>query len=74
MRKLLATLMAEKTFEPFVFVMDSGERYEVRSFEMVINEDDFITVFRPRSNRRDIVRFSAISSLVILDPDENSPR
>jgi hypothetical protein len=70
MRKVLAELMAEKTFEPFVFVMNSGDRYEVRTFEMAVWGEDYITVFYTRSNRRDLLRFSAITSLEILDPNE----
>jgi hypothetical protein len=74
MKRVLAELMAEKTFEPFIFVMDSGDRYEVLTFEMAIWREDYVTVFRPKSNRRDLLRFSAITSLEVLDPDELASR
>ncbi len=67
MRELLAAIMAENTFEPFAFVMNNGNRYQVLSFEMAVHEDDIITVFRHRSNAKDILRFNAITSLEILD-------
>jgi len=70
MRQALATLMTEETFEPFVFVMNSGDRYEVRTFDMAVRERDIVTVYRYRSNRKDILRIAEICVLEILDPDE----
>jgi predicted RNA-binding protein with PUA-like domain len=70
MRKALDRLFTEETFEPYVFVMNSGDRYEVRSFHMAVREGDAITVYRYRSNRKDIIRIAEICVLEILDPDE----
>ena len=70
MRQALARLMTEETFEPFVFVMNSGDRYEVRTFQMAVRERDIVTVYRYRSNRKDILRIAEICALEILDPDE----
>jgi hypothetical protein len=62
--------MAEQTFEPFAIVMDSGGRFEILSFEMAVWRDDYLMVFHPRSNRVDHLRFSAISSIQVLDTNE----
>jgi hypothetical protein len=72
MRRELQRLMAEATFEPFVFVMDSGDRYEVREWHMAVQEGDVIRVFRPRSTAHHILRMSAITSLEVLDADDLS--
>ena len=42
MRRELKKLMAEATFEPFAFVTDSGDRYEVREWNMAVQEGDVI--------------------------------
>jgi predicted RNA-binding protein with PUA-like domain len=70
MRRVLEELMAEETFEPFIFVMNSGDRYEVRDFHQALKEGDIVTVYRFRSNRRDILRIAEITALEVLDPDE----
>jgi predicted RNA-binding protein with PUA-like domain len=69
MKTALEKLLTEETFEPYAFVMNSGDRYEVRNFSMAVREGDAITVYRYRSNRRDILRIAEICVLEILDPD-----
>jgi len=71
MKKALDKLLDEETFEPYAFVMNSGDRYEVRNFHMALREGDAITVYRYRSNRRDILRVAEICALEILDPDDD---
>ena len=62
--------LAAATFEPFIFVMNSGDRYEVRQWEMAVWDGDMVTVFQHRSNRRNILRVAEISVLEILDSNE----
>jgi hypothetical protein len=72
MKRSLTRLTTEETFEPFVFVMNSGDRYEVRHFHGAVWDGDEITVYRYRSNRRDILRTAEICALEILDPEEDA--
>lgn len=54
MRRALARLMAEETFEPFVFVMNSGDRYEVRDFHAAVRDGD------------DMLSFTAGDQIVVI--------
>ncbi|HWE06354.1 MAG TPA: hypothetical protein VG274_06580 [Rhizomicrobium sp.] len=66
MKKDLAELLALDPFLPFVLVMNSGDRYEVRNPDLAMLAESLLYIMKPRSDRRDILRLTEISSLEIL--------
>jgi hypothetical protein len=72
MRTSIQELLDAEPFVPFVIVMNSGDRYEIRIAGMSFVERDVLTSYRFRSNRKDILRLAEITAVEVLDPDELS--
>jgi len=68
MKNELNELLAQSPFIPFDLVMNSGDRYEVRTASMAVIAKDLLHIFRPKSDRRDVLRLTEISSLEVLEP------
>ena len=68
MKNELHELMAQSPFIPFDVVMNSGDRYEVRMASMAVVTKDLLHIFRPKCDRRDVLRLTEISSLEVLEP------
>ena len=70
MRKAIEQLLDAQPFVPFVIVMTSADRYEIRNPRMTVGERDILNVYRYRSDRKDILRLAEITAVELLDPDE----
>ena len=70
MRGTIDHLLKADPFVPFVFAMNSGDRYEARNPRMAIVERDVVTRYRFRSNRWDVLRLAEVCSVEVLEPDE----
>ena len=69
MNEELDELLRRDPFVPFVVVMNSGDRYEIRVPELAVKMKDVMYIVRPKSDRRDVIRLNQISSLEILGAD-----
>jgi hypothetical protein len=65
-------LLRADPFVPFAFVLTSGDRYTTTSPSMVVIEQTVIHVYRPRSDRRDILRLNQLAALEVLSANNES--
>jgi len=61
-------LLDSDPFGPFIIVMSSGDRYQVRDAREVIFGQDAITLVPLRSGGHSTLRLNQISSLEVSDP------
>ena len=63
----LKLLLGNDPFIPFDVVMTSGERYAVRNPALTALGATVLQLYRPRSDRRDVLLLFDISSIEVLE-------
>ncbi|HEY1686552.1 MAG TPA: hypothetical protein VGG19_17445 [Tepidisphaeraceae bacterium] len=69
MGRVIQEMLIKEPFVPFIIVMNSGDRYEVRYPGLVGTGKDLLTIARSKSQRHDVLRLTEISVVEVLDPE-----
>jgi len=67
-KEAIIDLKAKEHFVPFVVILTSGDRYEVRDPDALVLLESMLILARERSDRFDMLRLNQVAAVEVLEP------